>query len=292
MQNDDMADSGRRQGSDCWGRLNEVADISPILTLLDTLPEGFREARRTLLGHLRLHATSEVLEAGSGPGTALPDLLERLGPAGRIVGIDPTRALVAQAQERARQARAPHAVYAVGDIRQIDWPDCTFDAAFCDKILAHVQPVSQAIAELVRVTRAGGRVGAVEWFSQGMAIAADYALTRQVLDGSAPAGAMNPMVPLELERLLGEAGLQQIQAGSLLAESGRYLPSLKVMLQRRVQQAVDLGAISMAAGAGWLQELESRDARGRFYWAALVRWAAGSKRAGGLSGQESEARSR
>ena len=272
-----MADSDPPQGSDCWGRLNEVADITPILTILDTLPEGFRDARRAMLGHLGLHATSQVLEAGSGPGTALPDLLEWVGPNGRIVGIDPTRALVVQAQERAREARAPQAAYDVGDIRQIDWPDNSFDAAFCDKILVHVGPVSQALDQLVRVTRAGGRVGAVEWFSQGMAIAADYALTRQVLDGSAPAGALNPMAPLELERLLSAAGLRQIEAGSIVAESRRYLPSLKVMLQRRAQQAADLGAISMKAGAEWLQELESREARGEFYWAALVRWAAGSK---------------
>jgi len=113
-----------------------------------------------------------------------------------------------------------------------------------------------------------------------MAIAADYGLTRQVLDGSAPAGALNPMAPLELEHLLAEAGLENIQAGTVIAETGRYLPSLKVMLRRRVQQAVDLGAISMAAGSGWLEELESRDARGQLYWSALVRWAAGSKRAG------------
>jgi ubiquinone/menaquinone biosynthesis C-methylase UbiE len=275
-----MADSEPRQGSDCWGRLNDVSDIGPILTILDTLPQGFREARRTLFGHLGLHAASEVLEAGSGPGTALPDLLEWVGPHGRIVGIDPTRALVAQAQERAREARAAQATYDVGDIRQIGWPDNTFDSAFCDKILVHVAPVSQAIAELVRVTRPGGRVGAVEWFSQGMVIAADYSLTRQVLDGSAPAGALNPMAPLELEHLLSDAGLRQVEAGSVLAESRRYLASLKVMLERRVQQAVDLGAISTAAGTGWLQELEARDARGQFYWAAVVRWAAGSKSAG------------
>jgi hypothetical protein len=32
------------------GRLNEVADLTPILTILDTLPAGSREARRTMLG--------------------------------------------------------------------------------------------------------------------------------------------------------------------------------------------------------------------------------------------------
>jgi ubiquinone/menaquinone biosynthesis C-methylase UbiE len=75
----------------------------PILTILDGRPEGFRDARRTILRRLRLTATSHVLEAGSGPGTALPDLTELVGPEGRIVGIDPTRELVCTAQERARE---------------------------------------------------------------------------------------------------------------------------------------------------------------------------------------------
>jgi SAM-dependent methyltransferase len=272
-----MTDTAEPRASDCWGRLNEAADVTPVLTILDGLPEGFREARQTMLRHLGLEATSRVLEAGSGPGTALPDLRHWIGPSGQIVGIDPTRALVVEAAERARAAGTPHATYDVGDIRQIAWPDNSFDAAFCDKILVHVGPATQAIAELVRVTRGGGRVGVVEWYSQGMVMAADYTLTRRVLDGSAPAGALNPVVPLELEHLLAGAGLRRIDAGSVVAESRQYLPSLNMMLQRRVQQAVELGAIPADAGATWLQELESREARGQFYWAAIVRWAVGTK---------------
>lgn len=272
-----MADTAESRASDCWGRLNDVADVTPVLTILDGLPEGFREARQTMFRHLGLEATSRVLEAGSGPGTALPDLRHWIGPSGQIVGIDPTRALVVEAAERARAAGTPQATYDVGDIRHIAWPDNTFDAAFCDKILVHVGPVTQAIAELVRVTRGGGRVGVVEWYSQGMVMAADYTLTRRVLDGSAPAGALNPVVPLELEHLFADAGLRQIDGGSVVAETRRYLPSLSMMLQRRVQQAVDLGSIAAEAGATWLQELESREARGAFYWAAIVRWAVGTK---------------
>ena len=286
MANRDESQRGPTESprSDCWGRLNDAADLSPILTILDTLPEGFREARRTLFGHLGLRTTSKVLEAGCGPGTALADLLPWIGSGGQIVGIDPTRALVAEAKERARKAGVPQATYFVGDIRQIDRPDNVFDAAFCDKILVHVGPVSQAIGEMVRVTRPGGRVGAVEWFSQGMMIAADYGLTRQVLDGSAPAGALNPMAPIELESLFADAGLHHIEAGSIVAESRQYLPSLQVMLQRRVQQAVELAALSAEAGSAWLDELASRAARGTFYWAALVRWASGAK--AGALGQE------
>ena len=220
-----------------------------------------------------------MLEAGAGPGTALPDLLEWVGHGGRIVGIDPTRGLVAAAQDRARATGASQASYEVGDIRQIAAPENAFDAAFCDKILTHVAPVSQAIAELVRVTRPGGRVGAVEWFAQGMVIAADYTATRQVLDGSAPLAALNPTVPLELEDLLARGGLRDLESGTIVAESRQYLPSLKVMLERRVQQAQELGAVKADSGAAWLSALEARSARGTFYWAALVRWAAGTKAA-------------
>jgi ubiquinone/menaquinone biosynthesis C-methylase UbiE len=272
-----MDDTDRRQASDCWGRLNEVADVTPCLTILDGLPEGFRVARRTMLRHLHLEATSRVLEAGSGPGTALPDLLEWVGPGGQIVGLDPTHALVREAEARARASGTRQATYAVGDIRQIAQPANSVDAAFCDKILVHVGPPSQAVGELVRITRGGGRVGAVEWYSQGMVMAADYALTRRVLDGSAPLGALNPLVPLELEHLFTRAGLRRIDAGSVVAETGRYVPSLRMMLKRRAEQAIELEAISAEAGAAWLEELEAREARGEFYWAAIVRWAVGTK---------------
>jgi len=271
------AASNAGDASDCWGRLNDVADISPILSILDTLPAGFRAARRAMLAHLALGRDSRVLEAGCGPGTALVDLVELIGPEGRITGIDPTLALVEQARARAKAAHISHVSYGVGDIRRIEPADSAFDAAFCDKILVHVSPVSQAIAELARVTRSGGRVGVVEWFSQGMMIAADAAATRRVLDGSAPAGALNPVVPLELEHRLGAAGLADIQAGSVVAESHEFLPSLKVMLRRRVQQAIDLQAITSVDGDAWLHELDARAREGRFYWAALVRWATGRR---------------
>jgi ubiquinone/menaquinone biosynthesis C-methylase UbiE len=264
--------------SDCWGRLNDVADITPVLTILDDLPEGFRHARQTMIAHLGLRPSSHVLEAGSGPGTALPDLMKWVSEQGRIVGIDPTSALVEQARERARAAGIAYVTYDVGDIRQIHHPDATFDAAFCDKILVHVSPIAQAISELARVTRAGGRVGAVEWYSQGMVVAAaDYALTRRVFDGSAPVAAENPMAPLELEASFAAAGLTSVQSGTIAAESGRYLASLKMMLQRRVQQAVDQHALAPDAGASWLADLEARAGRGQFYWAALVRWVVGTK---------------
>jgi hypothetical protein len=50
-------------------------------------------------------------------------------------------------------------------------------AAFRAAARDRPERVRVLLAELVRVTRAGGRVGAVEWFSQGMSIAADSVYT-------------------------------------------------------------------------------------------------------------------
>jgi ubiquinone/menaquinone biosynthesis C-methylase UbiE len=271
-------------GHDCWGRLNEVTDISAVVATLSGLPEAFREARRAMLRQLALEPASRLLEAGCGPGTALPDVLEFIGEQGRITGVDPTGSLITIARQRARELGVPHVSYSLGDIRDLKFADESFDAAFCDKILLHVGPVSQAVAEMVRVVRRGGRVGAVEWYSQGMIIsAADYALTRRVMDGTAQVATYNPNVALELEQLLAEAGLQSVTAASKLAESHQLTPSLRTILARRAQQAIELGAVEQRAAEGWLRELEERAASGRFYWAALVRYAVGIKAVG--SGQ-------
>ena len=273
-----MTSSKQQWGDDCWGRLNEVADVSPAIATLSGLPEGFREARRAMLRKLNLQPTSRVLEAGCGPGTALPDLLELIGPAGQITGIDPTRALIAVAEQRAQELGARQVSYSVGDIRELKFADGSFDAVFCDKILLHVGPVSQAVAEMVRVTRSGGRVGAVEWYSQGMMInSSDYAMTRRVMDGSAPIAAYNPNVALEIEHLMNEAGLRNVRATSMVTESFQFMPSLKAMLTRRAQQATERGAVEQAAAEAWRRELEERDKEGRFYWGALIRFSVGTK---------------
>jgi len=41
--------------------------------------------------------------------------------------------------------------------------DGEFDAVFCDKVLIHAGPASAALREMVRVTRASGRAGTIEW---------------------------------------------------------------------------------------------------------------------------------
>jgi ubiquinone/menaquinone biosynthesis C-methylase UbiE len=89
-----------------------------------------------------------VLEAGCGTGL----VLERLqAGAGSAVGIDLSLGMLAQA--RRRGLPVVHA-----DLLHLPFPDGTFDVVCSFKVLAHVERITAAVAELARVTRPGGHL--------------------------------------------------------------------------------------------------------------------------------------
>jgi len=89
-----------------------------------------------------------VLECGCGTGL----LLERFaGFAERAVGIDLSPGML----EKAR-ARGLSVVEA--SVTHIPLPDETFDVTCSFKVLAHVEAIGKALAEMVRVTKPGGVV--------------------------------------------------------------------------------------------------------------------------------------
>lgn len=89
-----------------------------------------------------------VLEAGCGTGL----LLERVDRfASEAWGADLSAGMLARAHER--KLRVVQA-----SITDLPFADERFDVVYSFKVLAHVEPIQQAIAELVRVTRPGGYV--------------------------------------------------------------------------------------------------------------------------------------
>ena len=87
-----------------------------------------------------------VLEAGCGTGLIL-DRVARF--AGEAWGFDLSSGMLGQA--RARGLRAVQA-----SVTDIPFPDERFDVAYSFKVLAHVEDIRAALAELARVTRRGG----------------------------------------------------------------------------------------------------------------------------------------
>lgn len=89
---------------------------------------------------------AEVLEAGCGTGL----ILERIaGFAEGAWGLDLSAGMLARA--RARGLRVVQ-----GSVTNVPFPDERFDVVCSFKVLAHVEPIRESLAELARVTRRGG----------------------------------------------------------------------------------------------------------------------------------------
>ena len=101
-----------------------------------------------------------VLEVGCGRGVGVELLLERLG-AERVDAFDLDPDMVRRA--RARLARHGERVRLwTGDVTAIDAPDGTYDAVFDFAIIHHVPTWRDALTEVHRVLRPGGRFYAEE----------------------------------------------------------------------------------------------------------------------------------
>lgn len=267
--------------SDLWGRMNTAADPGAVIRTLDGFDEieGLAAARRELLADLGLRAGHHVLEAGCGPGTALRALLGRVGAGGRVVGIDPTTAFIEEARRRAQTAGAANTEYCEGDIRQISYPDAAFDITFCDKVLIHVGPTEQGIREMMRVTKPGGRVGALEWDLCALSLHSDQPeLTAKLIEVGCQmqyrGGAGRA-----LKDLFHAAGLRDIRFRPHLAhttdlDAGR---GWRGLLKNRADRAVAKEVLDEAGAQRWLGHFEAINRRGAFCCTIIIYTAAGTR---------------
>ncbi len=89
-----------------------------------------------------------VLEAGCGTGLILKEIAPH---ATQAVGLDLSQGMLAKA--RSRGLDVVHA-----SITEIPFPDDHFDLVYSFKVLAHVERIDRALAEMARVTRPGGHI--------------------------------------------------------------------------------------------------------------------------------------
>ncbi|MBI2295275.1 MAG: methyltransferase domain-containing protein [Betaproteobacteria bacterium] len=123
--------------------------LSPLYDLV--VGPAFRSARRRSLAALPRGGSGAVLLNGIGTGLDLP----WLPPGCRCVGLDLTRAMLARC---ARRATNLEFAAVQGDSLALPFRDASFEHAVLHLILAVVPDAARALAETVRVVRAGGSI--------------------------------------------------------------------------------------------------------------------------------------
>jgi SAM-dependent methyltransferase len=99
-----------------------------------------------------------VLDVGCGTGALACAAAERVGPKGRVVGLDPNEQMLAVAR------RKPTGVtWQLGRAESLPFEDASFDAVVSQFALMFFESKPTAIAEMLRVLRPGGRLAIAVW---------------------------------------------------------------------------------------------------------------------------------
>jgi SAM-dependent methyltransferase len=114
---------------------------------------------REFLAWLEVADGALWLDVGCGTGALSQTVLGMTDPA-VLVGIDPSAGYLAYARE---QLAGRHARFVVADARRLPMADGRFDAVVSGLVLNFVPDPAQAVREMARVTRPGGRVAAYVW---------------------------------------------------------------------------------------------------------------------------------
>jgi SAM-dependent methyltransferase len=120
---------------------------------------GFRRVVGTLVDALALRPGDRLLDVGCGTGALDRWLAQRSAGANPIVAVDINRFLLHEAEPLARKEDLAAVIeFREGNAEALPFPDGRFDATVSVTVLEEVD-ADRALAEFVRVTKPGGRVG-------------------------------------------------------------------------------------------------------------------------------------
>ncbi len=129
----------------------ETADL-PVEALTASLGCG----NPTVLAHLNPGET--VLDLGSGGGIDVLLSARRVGPTGRVYGLDMTDEMLALARENQRKAGVENVEFLKGEIESIPLPDSSVDVIISNCVINLSADKDGVFAEAFRVLRPGGRL--------------------------------------------------------------------------------------------------------------------------------------
>jgi len=152
-----------------------------------------------------LHEGETVLDLGSGGGIDVLLSARRVGPTGRVFGLDMTDQMLALARENQRKAGATNVEFLKGEIEHIPLPDSSVDVIISNCVINLSADKGRVLREAFRVLKPGGRFAVSDVVVRGD-VPADIRRNVELWVGCV-AGALQET---EYRRLLEAAGFSGI----------------------------------------------------------------------------------
>lgn len=170
------------------------------------------DKRRHAIDLLRLREGETVLDVACGTGLSFPLLAERVGPSGRVIGVEVSPDMAALARNRIDELRGAAITLIEAAMEEATIP------GRLDAILFHythdVLQSPAALANIFRAARPGARVAVVgsKYFPWWLAPANLYVIVKNRPYMANPAGLQRPW--RYLERYVPRLALESIYLGS------------------------------------------------------------------------------
>lgn len=144
-----------------------------------TMPTGTGEGYEALMGRWSrvlsgpyldftgLPDSGRVLDAGCGTGPIAAEILRRSSSVS-VTGVDLAQSYIDFAL---RTVDDPRASFKVADLTNLSFSDTSFDQVMSNLVLHFVPKTDAAIAEMIRVTKPGGKIAATVWDSRSGLVA-------------------------------------------------------------------------------------------------------------------------
>jgi SAM-dependent methyltransferase len=134
---------------------------------------------------------SALIDIGCGPGTATFPAAKRVGPGGRVLGVDLAAPMLAAAERAAQALQLTNVTFQVGDAEVLeDVPDASFDAAISNFGVIFAPRPAEVVASAARVLKPGGTFTISVWTNAGV-VEETYGILRSIT-GPLPEGIPGP----------------------------------------------------------------------------------------------------
>jgi ubiquinone/menaquinone biosynthesis C-methylase UbiE len=258
--------------------VDQAPDPAYFIRFLDeaAAEPSFQAYKQRSFALLDVRAGRRILEVGCGVGDDARAMAACVRPGGEVVAVDGSRAMIAEARLRAEESNLP-VRFEAGDAHRLDFPDDCFDGCRCDRTFMHLEDPRQALREMVRVVRRGGRVVVYEVDFETLVIdAPDRGLARRIVNAWCD-GFRDGWLGRRLPAMFRATGLADV---AVSPETLRltYPLAAEMVGAPTVNRAVAAGAAMPSEAEGWLRWLAETAEAGGLFCTLTGFLAAGTKR--------------
>ena len=134
--------------------------------MYDGLLEGlYRDAREHAVAFCAFPRGAQVVDLACGTGASFPMLVQAVGPAGRVVGVDASEGMLRAARRRIDRAGWAHVTVDHGHAEAADLTQA--DAVFCALGLTVIPNWRTVLDRMRQQLRPGGRIGVLDVHAAG-----------------------------------------------------------------------------------------------------------------------------